>query len=326
MKCINKKLIISLSCILMASLYTACGNAAIRMPFSDFNKSHEDTFNISSYEELMAEAFAENIAVEKEDVLDIFSLDDSSAGILVDVKNKDILYQQNAFKTMYPASLTKIMTALLVLENSNLDDTVTCTSAVKNIAFNDAVLLNLNPGDTMTVDQALHLMLINSYNDVAIALACHVSGTEEAFNDLMNKRALELGATHTHFNNSHGLPDEEHVTCVHDLYLIFNELIKYDKFKEIIQLHDYSTVYHDNNGNDINATANTTNAFFRGIYDKPENVTILGGKTGTTTDAGFCLMLLSQDKYGNSYISVILNEDSRDSLYGKMSELLGELK
>ena len=325
MKCINKKhLILSATLVLMASLYTACGNAAIRMPFSDFNKSHEDSFNINSYEELMAEAFAENIAVEKEDVLDIFSLDDSSAGILVDVKNNSIKFQQNAFDTMYPASLTKIMTALLVLENSNMDDTVTCTSAVKNIAFNDAVLLNLNPGDTMTVDQALHLMLINSYNDVAIALACHVAGTEEAFNDLMNKRALELGATHTHFNNSHGLPDEEHVTCVHDLYLIFNELIKYDKFKEIIQLHDYSTVYHDINGNDIGATANTTNAFLRGVYEKPENVTVLGGKTGTTTDAGYCLMLLSQDKYGDSYISVILHEESRDSLYKKMAELLSK--
>ena len=307
----------------MASCLSACGKEAeIQMPFSDFQIDKEDISVKFSKNDAYAKGFSYDLATFSEDYTDGFRLDNAGAGLLVDVNNKKVLFAQNAFERMYPASLTKIMTAYVALKYCSTDEIDTVTDEVLNIADPTAVKLGLKPGDVLTMDQALHLCLIPSCNDVATAIACHVSGTEAAFCELMNKEAEALGCVSTHFTDSNGLGGEEHYTSVYDLYLIFNEAIKNQDILDIINCKDYSTVYHDKSGNEVPASVKSTNMFFRELYEVPANVNVVGGKTGSTTDAGYCLILYSKDNYSNPYISVILDSDSRENLYLQMTDLL----
>ena len=150
-----------------------------------------------------------------------------------------------------------------------------------------------------------------------------MGGSVDNFVDMMNQEARRLGATNTNFVNPHGLTADKHYTTAYDLYLIFNEAIKYETFREIIQMSSYQTTYYDARGNPKSVDKKTTNLFLRGDRQAPANVTVIGGKTGNTSKAGQCLMLLTKDVGGASYISVILRSDS--TVYEEMSELLGEI-
>ena len=141
----------------------------------------------------------------------------------------------------------------------------------------------------------------------------------------MNSEAKALGATGSHFVNPHGLHNENHYTTAYDLYLIFNEAIKYDSFNEIIHMTSYQTAYYDKDGKAKELTVNNTNRFLRGDFQAPENITVIGGKTGTTNAAGHCLILLSRDTSGAPYISVILNSSASDVLYPEMVQLLEQI-
>ena len=143
---------------------------------------------------------------------------------------------------------------------------------------------------------------------------------------LMNEEAAELGATNCNFMNPNGLTEEGHYVTTYDLYLIFQEAIKYELFSQIIQMTTYSTVYKDKNGDDKSLEVNTTNLYLRGTYEMPTNVNVIGGKTGTTNAAGHCLMLLSRSSDGTPYISIIMKESSGENLYTDMTELLGIIK
>ena len=135
------------------------------------------------------------------------------------------------------------MTALVALENASLDQVLTATSAV-NITESGAQLCGLKPGDTMTLDQALLILLVYSANDVAMLIAENIGGTTDHFIEMMNEEAKRLGATNTQFMNPHGLTQDGHYTTAYDLYLIFNEAIKYETFNEIIHMTNYQTTYY----------------------------------------------------------------------------------
>jgi D-alanyl-D-alanine carboxypeptidase len=244
--------------------------------------------------------------------------------VLFDVNNKEVIYSKNAHERLYPASITKIMTALVALQNGSLDQTLTATDTVK-INESGAQLCGLKSGDTMTLDQALHVLLMYSANDAAMLIAENIGGTVDNFIEMMNEEAARLGATNTHFTNPHGLTDAEHYTTAYDLYLIFNEAIKYDTFNEIIHMSTYQTTYYDKNGNAKELSFKNTNGYINGNISAPENVTVIGGKTGTTAAAGHCLILLSRDVNGSPFISVILHSDTGDSLYAGMTDLLSEI-
>lgn len=306
----------------MAFCLTACSEAEIQMPFSDFQTEQQDVSVKFSKGDALTTGFADSLAVLTSDIYGSFNLENAKSGLLIDINNKTPLYSFNAFEQLAPASITKVMTAYIALKYCSLDEIIVCSEEVENISDPTAVKLGLKTGDTMTMDQALHLCLIPSNNDVAIAIACHISGTEEEFCKLMNSEAYALGATSTHFTDSNGLGSPQHLTTAYDLYLIFKEAIKNPAFLEIVQCKEYVTTYHNKNGKEIQASCYSTNQFFRDKYDLPDNVNIIGGKTGTTEDAGYCLMLLSKDTYSNPYISVILGSKTRDNLYVQMSDLL----
>ena len=169
-----------------------------------------------------------------------------------------------------------------------MDTTLTASANVRNLE-SGAQTCGLKEGDQMTLDQALHVLLINSANDAAIMIAEGIAGSVEAFADMMNQEALEIGATNSHFVNPHGLSDNDHYTTVYDMYLITNAAIQYDRFNEIIHMKEYQTVYYDKSGNAKDLSVNSTNYYLQGNADAPSGITVLGGKTGTTNAAGHCV-------------------------------------
>ncbi len=322
-KCTNRKHKLKISAALMAVMIcmTGCGSTKYDMPYSPQNSvSSYQLLNVANQETI--EPFAANLCVAAKDVPSSgVSLAEVGAAGLFDTKNLETLYAKNVNNQMNPASLTKVMTALVALKNGKPDDVYEASENVK-ITESGAVLCGLKPGDKMTLDQALHILLMYSANDVAILIAEGVGGSVDEFVALMNQEAQEIGATNCQFKNPNGLTEEGHYVTAYDLYLIFQEALKYDLFNEIIQTNSYSTVYMDANGADKSLEVENTNLYLRGAYEMPANMTVVGGKTGTTSAAGHCLILLSRSSSGTPYISVILKDNSREQLYEDMSTLL----
>lgn len=328
MRCTNKlkKPAVSWVALLLTISLSGCGTGSYELPYHP--DSQISSFNVINKENPgVASPFASGLCIVTEDVTDDEQVDMSqaSSAVLVDVNNSSVIYAKNAHERLYPASLTKVMTALVALKYGNLDQTLTASNAV-NITETGAQLCGLKSGDTMTLNQALHVLLLYSANDVAMMIAENVGGSVEQFVTMMNDEARALGATNTNFVNPHGLSDDNHYTTAYDLYLIFNEAVKNEQFQELIHMTNYQTTYYDKDGKAKNLSFKTTNLYLQGVYQAPENITVIGGKTGTTNAAGHCLLLLSKDANGAPYISVILRSTSRDVLYAEMSDLLDEIQ
>ena len=134
--------------------------------------------------------------------------------------------------------------------------------------------------------------------------------------------AAKLGCTGTHFSNPHGLQDENHYTTPYDIYLMLNEAFTYPEFTEITELPSYTVTYTGSDGTEKSTTLTATDHYLTGEAATPKDVTILGGKTGTTDKAGNCLALLSQNAYGKPFISIVMGASSKDVLYQEMTSLL----
>ena len=327
MKCTSRYMKRRLAAILTvaALCLTGCGSTGYDMAYElNSDVSSYQLMNISNQE--TATPFATDLCVASGNITPAGTdLSDVGAAALFDTKNLDTLYALNVNEQVHPASLTKVMTALVAMKYGSMDQMLTASQNVI-ITESGAQLCGLKPGDQMTLDQALHILLLYSANDVAILIAEGVSGSVDEFVALMNEEAKALGATNCHFTNPNGLTEDGHYVTAYDLYLIFQEALKYDLFNEIIQMTSYSTVYADSSGNEKSIEMETTNLFLKGVYDMPANVTVIGGKTGTTNAAGHCLILLSRSSNGTPYISVIMKDTSREELYLDMSELLGTIK
>lgn len=303
------------------------GCSAKEYTFAYDRNRNNSSFSIASQtRETTIDAFAAGLCVTSGDVSKDTDVDMSqaTAGGLFDITTGKVIYAKNVHEKLNPASLTKVLTALCALKYGNLDDMLTATENV-NISESGAVKLGVQPGDTMTMDQALHALLLKSANDVAVMIAEHVGGSVEEFAALMNETANSLGATNSHFVNPHGLTDPNHYTTAYDLYLISNEALKYDKFMELIHTSSYTSTYHDQNNNEKNIDLQNSNAYIRGEAFAPENVTVIGGKTGTTNAAGSCLIVYAKDKSGNPYISIVLQSSDKTTMYNEMTDLLNEI-
>lgn len=229
---------------------------------------------------------------------------EARAAILVDVNSGEVLFEQNADSKQYPASLTKLMTALLVSENCDFDELV----EAKSSAFSDLIpagsSAGLKEGEIMSVENLLYCMLVSSGNDAANVLAEHVAGTLSQFYDMMNQKAAELGCTGTHFANAHGLHDENHYTTARDLYLITRAFVADEALMKIANTVSY--VVPATNMTPNQRILNSTNYLISGtstikyIYSPARGI-----KTGTTTPAGYCL-ISSAEKNGLYLVSVVL--------------------
>lgn len=226
----------------------------------------------------------------------------AESGIVIDADTGTVLWGQNIHNQYFPASITKIMTALIVIEKCSLDETVTFShNAVFNVEAGSSNA-GINEGDQLSVKDCLYALLLKSANEAANALAEHVSGTTEAFAELMNERARELGCTNTHFANPSGLNNPEHYTSTYDMALIARAAFSNPTFEEID-----STTYYKLPPNSINPEGlaiypghkmlkKSTPYYYPGI---------IGGKTGYTTLAGNTLVTCAE-KNGMRLIAVIL--------------------
>lgn len=232
----------------------------------------------------------------------------SGAALLIEPSTNKVIYEKNSKEKMYPASTTKIMTALLTLENCNLTDIVKVSQeAVSSISPAYATVF-INPGEELTVEQLLNVLLIPSGNVAGNILAEHISGNIENFANLMNKRAQELGCINTHFTNPYGLHDDNHYTCAYDLYLISKEAMKYDVFREIVKKTEYY-LPPTNNYKKEDRNYRTTNDLIKPNNSKSSNnyyyEYAIGIKTGYTSQAKNCLVSAA-NKDGLEFYCIIL--------------------
>ena len=250
---------------------------------------------------------------------------EADGGIVMDADSGAVLFGKNLHETYYPASITKVLTALIVLEHCSLDEEVTFSyDAVYNVESGSSNA-GIDEGDVLTVRDCLYALLLQSANEAANALAEHVAGSREAFAEMMNEKAASIGATNTHFVNPNGLHDEEHYTTAYDLYLIFQEAMKYEEFLEILKTPSYATTYLAADGSSVEAEWSSSDLFTKGEVTVPEGVTAVGGKTGTTTAAMSCLVQLFEDAEGAQYVGIILGCSERAILYQEMQTFLSSL-
>lgn len=204
----------------------------------------------------------------------------SGAGCLMDADTGAVLYNKNMYEKMYPASTTKVMTALIALENAALDEIVIFTETGVAEAYSGSSNLYTQVGEEFTMEDCLYALMLKSANDFASQIAEHVGGSVEAFCQMMNAKAESLGCVNTHFNNAHGMPDENHYTCAYDMALIMREAIKNETFRKVIATENYV----------IPATAITAQrnvSSHNGLIMPGEYYyeDCLGGKTGYTDSA-----------------------------------------
>lgn len=239
------------------------------------------------------------------------------------VDEEEVIYAQNIFEKLYPASTTKILTAYLIIRYGNLDDIVTVSENAGNPG-RDSSVCGLRTGDQISVRNLLYGLMLESGNDAAIALAEYYSGSVEAFADAMNKEALDIGATQSHFVNPSGYPDENHYTTIYDMYLITAKAIVLEEFVKIIHTESYDVEYMDALGNKVSKTWKNTCQYINGNSTAPEGITVIGGKTGTTNAAGYCLVLYSLNKKNQDIISIVYKAGGRSDLYLLMGEILSK--
>lgn len=229
----------------------------------------------------------------------------SEAAILVEVSTGRIIYEKNSTKKMYPASTTKILTAILVIENCDLNEIVTVReSALSNIP-SGYVTCNLQVGEQLSVNDLLYALMIPSANDAAYVLAEHVAGSVDDFSTMMNDKARELGCKTTHFVNPNGIHSDSHYSTAYDLYLIADYAMKNESFRKLVATTEYTlpaTEQYPSDDRILKTTNELLNENSRNYYYK----NAIGIKTGYTSKAGNCLVA-GASRDGLEFIAVVLN-------------------
>lgn len=228
----------------------------------------------------------------------------SSAAIVMELSTGLILYEKNIHDVHYPASITKILTTLLAVENSTMDEVVTFS---KDSVFNtEGSGIARDVGEEMTMEQCLYAVMLASANECAYAVAEHVAGDIQSFVDMMNERCAALGCKNTHFNNCNGLPDEQHYTSVYDMALIAREAYSNETFRIICGTKTYTIPFTNKHEDEETFLQNHHQMLYpyrtrEHLYDY-----CLGGKTGYTLAANSTLVTYAE-KDGMTLVCVVMD-------------------
>jgi D-alanyl-D-alanine carboxypeptidase len=225
----------------------------------------------------------------------------SQSVTLMDADTGIVLYEHVQDALQHPASVTKVMTALITLENCKPDDRIAFSREAVYSLPEDATHIGMDEGETLSVKDALYGLLLESANEVANALAEHIAGSNAAFAELMNARAKAIGAVNTHFTNPSGLHDNEHKTTSYDMALIMREAIRNETFKEIINTRRYDIAPTERKP-ETRLLRNKNELIQNGNYF---NEWVVGGKTGFTTESGHTFVNYAQ-KDGRSLIVSVM--------------------
>ena len=277
-KCKNKIFIILILCVILQFIFIT-------------NYIYADEDDDEELNDIELQEILETTTIPvKEPILN------SKAAIIYDRTTKKVIWGKNENERRAMASTTKILTSIVVLENSNLNDIVTIS---KKAANTGGSRLKINTGDKISVNDLLYGLMLRSGNDAAVALAEHVGGSIEGFADLMNKKATELGLTNSHFVTPHGLDDDEHYTTAYELALITDYALNIPKFKEIVGTKSCNI---------------SINGIARSIFNTNELLGNMNGvdgvKTGFTGNAMRCLVT-SCTRDGNQIITIVLGADTK---------------
>lgn len=230
--------------------------------------------------------------------------------ILIETNTGKILYEKNSNDVRFPASTTKIMTAILTVENCNLDDVATVShNAVYSIPY-DYTHASLKEGEELTIEQLLYALMIPSANDAAIVLAEHISGSVEEFAKLMNKRAEELGCKNTHFVNPNGIHSKDHTSTSYDLALMGKFAMQNSIIRKIVSTTQF-TLPATNKYSKADRTFNNSNDLLS-TYSRYYYEGTTGVKTGYTGEAGNCI-IASAKKNDFEVILVVLGGESTNT-------------
>lgn len=227
----------------------------------------------------------------------------STAAVVMETSTNTLLFSKNADQPLYPASAVKIMTCLVALENSSLDEQVTMTATGVSGVTDGGVSISSQLDEVFTMEQCLYAIMVASANDIALQVAEHVGGSVETFVEIMNTRAQELGCTNTVFTNPTGLPDESQHITAHDMALIMETAMNNDTFRTIAATASYTIPATNVSGGDRVLTNSFTmiNSASDGYYDA-----CIGGKEGYTQASGSTLVC-EASKNGMTLICVVLN-------------------
>lgn len=241
---------------------------------------------------------------------------DAKASILVNAETGEIIHADNEREQLYPASCTKIMTALLVLETCGLDDVVTMQEDDFTDVNNGASNAGLKIGEQITVENLLYCLLLPSGNEAANALARTAGGSVDKFVQMMNDRAKELGCVNTHFVNPNGLHNDDHYSCAYDLYLIAQQAMQNSTFATVVNTAQKKLPATNKNEERI---IYTTNHLILSSYSSIYYDNCYGIKTGHTSQAGYCLVSYAKQS-GYTYYSVVLGAEDGEEYAGSFTE------
>lgn len=327
MKCINKKRRILATALCMLVLFTGCGEqVTIEDAYDVYESPRAYGLNTTvSGSESKQSFFSKDLCVAgTEDILsDSVTASLSEAAGLFDIQENNLKFGKNIYGRIYPASTTKIMTAYVAIKHGDLSKTATVTEQELQLEEGSSTC-GLSVGDTFSLEELLYGLMLCSGNDAANVIADLVAGSTDEFAKMMNQEALALGATNSHFINPHGLQSEEHYTTVYDMYLIFQAALEEEKFVSVISAQSHTASFTRSSGEAATMDWQNTNKYLNGEVETPQGIQVIGGKTGTTNDAGYCLVLYSKNSSGVPHISIIYKSDSRENLYHEMTELLME--
>jgi D-alanyl-D-alanine carboxypeptidase (penicillin-binding protein 5/6) len=240
------------------------------------------------------------------------------AAIVIDMDTGEALYEYDADEQNYPASTTKIMTAYLCLKYGDPNDTVTVSESAFSDISERASTGGLEVGETMTVHRLLQALLVVSASEAANVIGEYISGTHEAFVDLMNEEAQALGCTGTHFANCHGLPNSNHYTTARDLAKIAAAAMEYEEFRDIVG--SAITTMEATNKHSVQTIRSTNGLLPGSSYTEYNYPYAIGIKTGHTNAAGYCLVSAA-DKDGTRLLCVLLGASSRISSFAQSISL-----
>ena len=312
---------IVLAALLVAFRQRTVQTYALDLPY-DLQKQN-GAERLSEFAQQTANPFAQELITVEGDVnvRRVKLPQEDSKALLFDLENNEAVYANRVYQKVYPASLTKMMTAVLALENTSMNEMITMTEADFDLE-EGAQVSALEPGDVVSMNTLFHLLVIYSANDAAMAIARNVGGDIPYFVEMMNERAAVLGMTGTHFTNPTGLHDPEMYTTAYDIYLMMRQAYSYQNYLNVSQMSEYSAEVHGEDGIARNIYHASTDEYLTKERTLPAGTRILASKTGTTDQAGSCLALVIQNEYGVPYIAIVMGAYSKDLLYGNMTSLI----
>ena len=241
----------------------------------------------------------------------------SASAVVMDMNTGTLLYSKNAYEKRYPASITKIMTAMVALENGNLDDEITFDESVYDLEEGSSHV-GIQPGEKMTLRHALYALMLESANDAGVGIAEYLGGSLEGFAELMNQKAEELGCVNTHFTNPHGLHNENHYTCAYDMALIAQAAYEIPQFREMVS-STQSYCPPTNVTEEERYFVNHHKMIQKDSEYYEEWCT--GGKTGYTSDAWNTLVTYGE-KNGRKQVCVVLRVPGAVKCYQETTLLM----